>query len=29
VGLVAFWLLVPQRRLLLTRSTEEETPAGG
>ena len=29
VGLLVFWLLVPQRRSLLARSAEEETPAGG
>jgi len=27
VGLLVFWLWVPQRRSLLARSTEEETPA--
>jgi uncharacterized protein (TIRG00374 family) len=27
VGLLVFWVLVPQRRLLLARSLEEETPA--
>ncbi|HLG11602.1 MAG TPA: lysylphosphatidylglycerol synthase transmembrane domain-containing protein [Dehalococcoidia bacterium] len=29
VGLLVFWMLVPQRRLLLARSAEEETPASG